>query len=353
MRIAAPLLAAVAAWLGMFVLGPDYRGALTNTLVGIIICLSVVVLTGFIGQISLAQMTFAGIAAFTVSKLSAGHGWPFPLPILAGALFASAIGLVLAQPALRVRGVNLAIVTLGVAVAFDHVVFLNNSVTGGYNGAHVNVPDPIDINRTRPFHILGFTIGDGLQPNPMTAIFALVVVIGLGYLVANLRRSTTGRQMLAIRSNERAAAAAGVNVSGTKMLAFATSAFIAGIGGGVMAYQSGSITATPWTYRESLIFFAWAYLGGISSVSGAVAAGFLVEGGLLATLLQDRFGVPPEMTLVLGGFGLIVSAISNPEGIAGRIAHRGRTLLQRTQRRPVSVEAGPRSVAAVASRDAA
>lgn len=353
LRMAGPVLACLTAWAALFLLGPDYRSALNHTLVGMVICLSVVVLTGFVGQISLAQMTFAGISAFTVSKLSSEHGWPFPWPIIAGALFASLVGLALAQPALRVRGVNLAIVTLGVAVAFDHVVFLNNSVTGGYDGARVQVPAAIDVNRTGPFHVGGLTIGDGLQPNPMTAMVALVVVVGLGYLVANLRRSTTGRQLLAIRSNERAAAAAGVNVSGTKMLAFALSAFIAGIGGGVMAYQSGSITATPWTYRESLIFFAWAYLGGISSVSGAIAAGFLVEGGLLATLLHDKLGVPPEMTLVLGGTGLVMSAILNPEGIAGRLARRGRALLERVPRLASAVEAAPSTVTHMPSRDAA
>ncbi len=138
-----------------------------------------------------------------------------------------------------------------------------------------------------------------------------------------------------------------MNVAGTKVLAFAVSAFVAGVGGGVIAYQSGGVTAGPFAYTQSLVFFAFAYLGGISSVSGAVAGGFLVEGGLLFTFLQDKLGVPPEMTLVLGGFGLVLAAIQNPEGIAGRIARDGRWLLARVRdrHRPTAPEA-PAAVAA-------
>ncbi len=326
MRVGGPALALAAAACGLFLFGPDYRGALANTLIGIIICLSVVVITGFVGQISLAQMSFAGISAFVVSKLSAEQGWPFPWPIFVGAIVALIVGLLVALPALRVRGVNLAIVTFAFAVAIYNVVFQNTSVTGGYHGALVTVPSWINPNNAGRYHFLGLTAGDGLQPNPMTAMFGLVVVVVLSYLVANLRRSTTGRQMLAMRSNERAAAAAGVNVAATKMLAFAISAFIAGMGGAVLAYQSGAVTAGPFNYPASLIFFAFAYLGGISSVSGAVAGGLLVPGGLLFTFLEDRFGVPTGLTLVLGGLGLILAAIQNPEGIAGRMSGIGRRI---------------------------
>ncbi len=333
LRVGGPALVLLAAAAGMFVFGPGYRGALQNTLIGIIICLSVVVITGFVGQISLAQMSFAGISAFAVSKLSAEQGWPFPWPIFVGATVALAVGLLIALPALRVRGVNLAIVTFAFAVAVYYVVFQNTSVTGGYQGATVDVPTWINPNNAGKYHFLGLTAGDGLQPNPMTAMFVLVVVVVLCYVVANLRRSTTGRQMLAMRSNERAAAAAGVNVAGTKLLAFAISAFIAGMGGAVLAYQSGSVTAGPFNYTASLVFFAFAYLGGISSVSGAVAGGMLVPGGLLFTFLEVEFGVPPGLTLVLGAIGLIVAAIQNPEGIAGRISGIGHRITARRARR--------------------
>ncbi|HEV7525889.1 MAG TPA: ABC transporter permease [Acidimicrobiia bacterium] len=330
-RFGGPALALLAAGLGLFVFGPAYRGALSNTLVGIIICLSVVVITGFVGQISLAQMAFAGISAFIVSHLSSEHGWPFPVPILAGAIVALVIGLIVALPALRVRGVNLAIVTFAFAVAVDDMIFKNNSVNGGFKQALVKAPSWVDPNQPKQRKFFGLIAGDGKLPNPTTAIFCLVITVVLCYLVANLRRSTTGRQMLAMRSNERAAAAAGVNVSATKLLAFGTSAFIAGIGGAVIAYRSGNATPDKFDYTQSLVIFAFAYLGGISSVGGAIAGGFLVAGGLVFTFLQRALGIPPEFTLLLGGIGLVITAILNPEGVAGRLRLDGLRLKARFQ----------------------
>jgi branched-chain amino acid transport system permease protein len=328
---AGPALVVLAAVAGMFWFTPAFRGALTNTLVGIIICLSIVVLTGFVGQISLAQMAFAGFAAFAVSKLSAEHGWPFPLPILLGAIVALIAGMIVALPALRVRGVNLAIVTFASAVAVFEAVFRNPSVNDPLYGSPVDTPTWIDRNQAHERKILWFHVGDGSIPNPFTTIFCLVVVVLLCYAVANLRRSNTGRQMLAIRSNERAAAAAGVNVSGTKVLAFAVSAFVAGLGGAVLAYIGGGATTERFTYQQSLVFFAFAYLGGIASVSGAIAGGFLVAGGLTWTFLTNVVGVPGEFTLLLGGLGLIVTAILNPDGIAGQLRSDALTLWSRVR----------------------
>jgi branched-chain amino acid transport system permease protein len=276
-------------------------------------------------------MAFAGISAFIVSHLSSEHGWPFPVPILAGAIVALVIGLIVALPALRVRGVNLAIVTFAFAVAVDDMIFKNNSVNGGFKQALVKAPSWVDPNQPKQRKFFGLIAGDGKLPNPTTAIFCLVITVVLCYLVANLRRSTTGRQMLAMRSNERAAAAAGVNVSATKLLAFGTSAFIAGIGGAVIAYRSGNATPDKFDYTQSLVIFAFAYLGGISSVGGAIAGGFLVAGGLVFTFLQRALGIPPEFTLLLGGIGLVITAILNPEGVAGRLRLDGLRLKARFQ----------------------
>ena len=336
-RWGGPALALLTAILALFVLTPVFRLALSSTLIGIIICLSIVVLTGYVGQISLAQMAFAGISAFLVAKMTTEHDVPFPIPILIGAVVATLVGLVVAIPALRVRGVNLAIVTLAFAVAVDKVLFGNSSVTGGFKGAPVNTPKVFAQARDVKFRILGVVAGDGQQPNPMTAVFCLVVVVLLCYGVANLRRSATGRRWLATRSNERAAAAAGVNVSGTKLLAFGVSAFIAGIGGAVFAYRSGTVAADKFDYLDSLTYFAFAYLGGIASVYGAISGGLLVGGGLLFTFLAEVIGVPPEFTLILGGIGLIFTAVRNPEGIAGAVRQAG--MAMRGKKNPTSTHA--------------
>ncbi|MUH50347.1 MAG: ABC transporter permease [Actinobacteria bacterium] len=341
-RYGGPALALATAICGLFIFGPTFRLALANTLIGIIICLSIVVITGYIGQISLAQMAFAGISAFLVAKLTTQHNVPFPIPIFIGAVVAMLVGVLVALPALRVRGVNLAIVTLAFAVAVDKAVFGNQSVNGGFVGAPVKVPQLISQPRDVQYKILGIIAGDGKQPNPMTAMFCLVVVVILCYAVANLRRSATGRRMLATRSNERAAAAAGVNVSGMKILAFAVSAFIAGVGGAVSAYRFGGVTPDKFNYVQSLTFFAFAYLGGIASVYGSISGGFLVAGGLVFTFLSEKLGVPSEFTLILGGLGLVVASVRNPEGIAGAVRQIGMNV----RRKRGSREGPPEGVAA-------
>ena len=327
LRIVGPATALVTLIAALFWLSPTYRDALTNTLIGVIVCLSVVLITGLVGQISLAPMTFAGISGFLISWLSHDRGWPFPLPILAGAVAAMLVGVIVALPALRIRGVNLAIVTLAFALAGDRFIFDNEDVNGGLDRAPVDTPELIDQTSTSTWTILGlFTVGDGRQPNPFTAVFCLVVAVIACYVVANLRRSTTGRQFLAVRSNERAGASSGVNVSGTKTLAFALSAAVAGIAGAVIVYRSGAADQTRFSYEQSLAFFAFAYLGGISRVSGAVVGGVLAAGGLAFTFGQEELAIPEEFTLLLGGLGLIVTTVLNPEGVVGGTVERFRQL---------------------------
>ncbi len=328
--IVGPVVIALTAIALLFWLTPGYRDGLTNTLIGIIVCLSVVVITGYVGQISLAPLAFAGIAAFAVAELSTDRGWPFPLPILAGALMATIVGVVVALPALRIRGVNLAIVTLAFALALDRAVFANEDVNGGLERAIVDTPDVITQTKTSTWTILGFlTAGDGKQPNPITGLFCLIFAALLCYLVANLRRSNTGRHFLSVRSNERAAASSGVNVAATKTLAFAVAAFIAGVAGAVIAYRSGNAVQQRFEYRQSLAFFAFAYLGGLARVSGAIAGGLIVSGGVVFTIMQDALSVPEEFTLLLGGLAVIVTAILNPEGITGGIHDRVTALRRR------------------------
>ncbi len=321
LRAAIPSLVCLAA---LLVLGPDWRLAIINTLIGVVICLSIVVITGFVGQISLAQMTLAGVAGFALSKLAIERGVPFPVAPLLAACIAALFGLLIAIPALRVRGVNLAVVTLAAALAIENFVFKNTQWAGSSSGARVPPPEFLGhrFGPNEPTRWL-FYEGDGKLPNPWFGVFCLVVVVLMALLVVNLRRSTTGRQMLGLRSNERAAAAAGINVAGTKLLAFGFSAFVAGIGGSLSGYRFGSVTALYFGSFASLTFLAFAYLGGIASVTGAVIAGTLVAGGVGFTFLDKFLGVGDEYTFLLGGLGLILTAVLNPEGIVGAFRATG------------------------------
>ena len=321
----------------LLLVGPSWRLAAINSLVGVVLCLSLVVLTGFVGQISLAQLAFAGIAGFTVSKLATQAGIGFPIGPLLGALAAMAIGLIAAVPALRVRGVNLAIVTFAAAAAVENLLFKNSALSGGLAGAQVPPPRFLGIkfgpNDAAPF-------GDGKLPSPQFGIFCLAVVIALAVVVCNLRRSATGRQLLAVRTNERAAAAGGISVAGAKLLAFALASFIAGIGGALSAYRFGSVSAASFGSFASIGFLAFAYLGGISSVTGAVIGGTLVANGLAFTALSSWFGVDPAFTMLLGGVGLILTAVVHNEGMAGAFSDVGRlgaTLVRRRAADPPRV----------------
>jgi branched-chain amino acid transport system permease protein len=328
----------VVAGAGLLFLGPEWRLAITNSVIGMILCLSLVVLTGFVGQISLAQMTLAGVAGFTLAKLTTEHGVPFPVGPLLAAAVATGVGLLTALPGLRVRGVHLAVMTLAAAVAIENVVFENPAWSGGLDGAPVGPP-----------RFLGLRFGpndsgslDGDLPNPWFGLFCLVVAVALALAVVRLRRSDLGRRMLAVRANERAAAAAGVSVAGTKILAFAIAAFIAGLGGVLSGYRFGSVTPLTFGSMASITLLAFAYLGGISSVSGAVVGGALVAGGVGFTALDEWFGVGPEHTLLIGGLGLVITAVLNPEGVAGALGRARRRL-------PVAVPRLRRPAVAMAS----
>jgi branched-chain amino acid transport system permease protein len=145
----------------------------------------------------------------------------------------------------------------------------------------------------------------------------LAVAIALGLLVANVRRSVLGQQMLAVRANERSAAAAGVEVARVKIAAYAISSFIAGTAGWMYAYNFGSVSPARFGFLIALGFVAFAYIGGITMVSGAIIGGLVATEGLVPYTFQELFNISGNWTLLVGGLILIVTLIQNPEGIAG------------------------------------
>src|SRR6185295_13772294 len=251
----------------LIVLPFGYRQALMLSMVGMVVCLSLVVITGFVGQVSLAQVTLAGVCGFVVSQLFVKSGIGFPWGPLAGSAAAVVVGLLVGVSALRVRGVSLAVVTLAGEIAIEQFGFANSRWGAGPSGSPVGQP-----------RLFGFAIGgnakyrglDGKLPSPVIGFVYLVAVIALCLLVANLRRAVLGQQMLAVRANERAAAAAGINVARVKITAYAISSFIAGTAGWMYAYNFGSVSAARFGILIALGFVAFAYIGGITMVSGAV-----------------------------------------------------------------------------------
>ncbi|AZG45869.1 branched-chain amino acid ABC transporter permease/ATP-binding protein [Gordonia insulae] len=296
----------------MFTAG-SYRGAIIATFILAIVALSQVVVTGFAGQISLAQLTLGGVGAFMVSRLSQDWGIPFPIAPILAALVATVVGVVVGLPALRIRGLPVAVVTLGLAVFLEAFWFRNNAFNGGVDGAHVDPPSLFGLD-------LGIGAGDDYPRIPFGLMCLLVlVVIAIG--VAKLRTSRLGASMLAVRANERSAAAAGINVSRTKLIAFAIGAFIAGIGGSLMAYQQTMAVPDSFTAMGGIAMFAICYLAGVSCVSGGVLAGVMGAGGLMFVVL-DRVANIGDYYAVITGILLVVTVIASPEGIISDVYKR-------------------------------
>jgi ABC-type branched-subunit amino acid transport system ATPase component/ABC-type branched-subunit amino acid transport system permease subunit len=310
-RIVAPLVVGVALCSVLLcVLDANYRAALISSLIFMIVCLSMVVCTGIAGQISLAQLTIAGVSGFLLSRYATNAGIPFPWSPLLAALSAALAGVVLGLPALRVRGVQLAVLTLAMGVAAEYIYLENPQWNGGFDGA--NVPEP------RLFG-LDFGIGSGAAyPRIGFGFFILAIFVVCALGVVALRRSALGMRMLAVRANERGAAAAGVNVAHTKLIGFAIAAFIAGIAGTLFGYQQVTLSADSFDILVGISLFAIAYVSGISTVSGAVVGGALATGGLVYVFLSNNLHLG-NYYILISGLGLIAMAMTTPDGIVGNV----------------------------------
>ena len=331
-RIALPGLGiAGVAIVALLVLPYDFRQAEITTVIGTVICLSLVVVTGLVGQISMVQVGLAGITGFIVSKLAVHAGIGFPLGPIIGTLAATAVGLVLAIPALRVRGVNLAIVSLGAALALQEFVFANATIGGGISGSPVPAPHLLGLDLGP---LASFPINDASPPSPVFGFLCVVVALGIGLLVASLRRSTLGQRMLAVRSNERAAAGAGINIRATKLQAFAIASATAGVAGALYAYDYGSVTADNFSVVTALTVVAFAYLGGITTVSGAIVGGLVITDGLAIHAGNVFLGIPVAYQELIAGLALIQTIMFNPRGVAG-------TVVEVVGRRLRTIRSGP------------
>jgi len=289
-----------------------WRQATINTLIGAILALSLIVVTGFSGHISLAQLSLAGISAFMLSSLATDAGWPFPLAPIFAALVATGFGVVIGIPALRVRGASLAIITLAAGVAIEVFLFKSDGWFAGDGTRRVAEPSlfGIDFGPNSPFFL-----GDGKVPSPAFGLFVLVVFAVLFIAVIRLRQSMLGEQMLALRANERAAAAAGVNVTSIKLAAFGIASFLAGVGGTLTAYKFGTFNMASFGVLGSLSVFAFSYLGGIATVSGSLYAGSLFPESIGTLAFEKLFFPLGRYEAYLAGLFLIVTALVQPEGI--------------------------------------
>lgn len=295
----------LAGLIGLMVTSGTYRFGVITSLAVTLIALSLVLLTGMLGQISLAQAAFAGVAGIALSKM--GDTVPFPLSLLLAAAIAAVAGVLVGIPALRIRGAQLAVVTLAAALTLQDFVINNAQLveaTGNF------IPDPV---------LFGWNLSvrgaDSIARLPF-GIMVLVIVVVAFVSVANLMRGGTGRTMLAIRSNERAAAAIGVNVPRVKLTVFAASSFLAGLSGALIGYSRGQLSADSFGVFIGLSFLAVAYLAGITSLGGAVVAGLGTSLGIFYVFTDQNLNLGSYYLLIMG-LSLILTVLFAPAGVAG------------------------------------
>lgn len=295
--------------------GPTRFGVITSLVMTVLI-LSYTVITGYLGQISFAQIAFAGAAGFLLSKLTTNWGIEFPLSLLVAAAFATIIGVVIGVAALRFRGAQLAIVTLAAAVAVQAFVF-DNAYFTSLSGNPIGQPS-----------LFGYNLSVEAGRNVAQLRFGILVLVILVLAVAALlrwARGRTGRAWLAIRSNERAAASAGISVTATKITGFALSAFLAGVAGCLIGYSQGQLSTGSFEVDTGILIFATAFLGGITSISGALVAGAIAPLGVVYVLLNNHVSFGEYYSLI-AGLGLIITIMGNPDGLAGKVTSQLQSL---------------------------
>ncbi|MBO4254580.1 ABC transporter permease subunit [Streptomyces griseorubiginosus] len=337
-----PLPLAFAAVAGLVLVGvstPLWADAITSTLVLSLIILSIVVVTGYAGQVSLAAYALAGTGAFIAGHAAADWGWPFELALLAGVLGTVPIGLLFALPAVRTRGVNLAIITLGLGTTLEAMVFQNTSLstTPGSDGIAVG-------HQT----LFGISISGVDHPQRYAAV-VLVMFLAATLLVANVRRGRTGRRLVAVRANERAAAALGIDVRAAKLYAFGLSAAIAALAGVLIGFRSTSVVFSDFASFDSITALGLAVIGGVGFLVGPLF-GAMFAVGTVGARIGDWVlpGLSAWMPLI-GGVVLVLTLVGNQDGIgkdAGRPAARLRDRLPRKDTSQ-AVEGEPAAVADV------
>lgn len=303
-------------------ISPTWSTAMISSCVFGLMALSMVVVTGYAGQISVASAAFAGFGSFIAARTSSDVHFPFLVCILFGTIAAVLLGLVFGAPAVRVRGVNLAIVTLGLSLAVEDMVLTEPSLTGGVDGLGVASPS-----------LFGLQLSPASHPDRFAVVCVVALAIG-ALVVLNVRRGESGRRYVAVRANERGAASVGVSVAGAKLGAFAISAALAGLGGALATFQFNVADFSSYDVFSSITALAFAVVAGIGFVGGAIAAGVSSQGGMLANFVMNVLHwttINDWLTIITGAFVMQIM-IQYPDGAILAVVHQVRFIRRNAEK---------------------
>ncbi|PWB66412.1 MAG: branched-chain amino acid ABC transporter permease [Bradyrhizobiaceae bacterium] len=271
-----------------------------------IVGLGLMLLVGYTGQISLGHAAFLAVGAYTEALLQS-KGVPFVLSISCAALFAAAIGVIVGLPALRLKGIYLAIATLAFNVIVEEIITRWDAVTGGSRGMHLKAVQLFGYPLTSDASFYYLCLA-------LTALACLALI--------NILRSPTGRAFVAIRDSEISASCMGVNLAKYKTMSFALSAALTGVGGALYAHKVAFITPEQFTLLTSIELVTIVIIGGIGSLHGAVlGAAFIIVLPQLISMAKDFLpeGAPAAgVQSVVFGLILITFIIFEPLGLYGR-----------------------------------
>lgn len=274
-----------------------------------VLALSLNLVTGYIGQVSLGHAAFYGVGAF-VSAILTLHKVNFWVAFPLAGILAGLIGIPLGLPALRVKGHFLVVVTYGFAEVLRFLA-LNMEITGGPAGLP-GVPQPVLL---KPFSDIGPTGKEAY------IVFAAVLALFLAYLITRLENSRVGLAFSAIREDEIAAGAMGVNQAYYKLLAFSLSALFAGLAGSLYAHYCSFISSEVFGSAESILMLTMVVVGGTRSVPGSfLGAALLATAPDALRYVKDLLNLPYDPWLVLYGLLIILMMKFRPQGLLGTAA---------------------------------
>lgn len=266
-----------------------YYGILVTIGINIILALGLNVVTGFTGQLHLGHAAFMAVGAYTAGILTVKAGLPFWFALLAGGVTAALFGVVVGLPTLRLRGDYLAIATLGFGEIL-RVAFINSEITGG------------------PFGLRGIAAETDLLVVGIWVVIAYVVF-------HSLIHSRAGRALIAIREDEVAAEAMGINATYYKVWAFVIAAFFAGVAGGLFAHWFRYLNPNTFGFVRSIELLSMVVLGGLGSLPGAVLGATVMT--YAPEFLRSFFPAISEHRMTFYGALLVLMMLVRPQGLLG------------------------------------
>jgi branched-chain amino acid transport system permease protein len=280
---------------------------LASVMIYAMVALSLNILIGMGGQISIGHAGFWALGAYASAIIVTKLGLPFLFGVLTGGIVAGLFGAIVALPALRVQGHYLAIATLGFALFVQQVLFEWESLTGGRQGLFVPRPS---------------LFGVELQSDFSYYYVLLIIFLLLAWISGNFAKSHTGRSLMALRMSSVAAECCGIPRSRHIIIAFATSAFFTGISGALYGHLLGHLSTETFSLAASLSFLSMAVIGGLHSRGGALL------GGLYLALAPELLREFKDAQMVIYGILLILCVQFLPGGLIS-LVEIARSLLRR------------------------